>query len=217
MKILVSFPVSTSHPFLHKQVVMTSWRLLADRRYNLTSITPAHNPFENNLHHIVRDFLAGDWDYWLSIDHDNPPLFNPLDRVEDDLDLFGFPTPVWHYTGQAQERPIYYNGYDYVPDEDAYREHADKEGLQEVDAVGTGCFLVARRVLEATWEAPFQRTYYVDGRVHKGNDIAFCERVKAAGFRIWCDYDRPCDHFPIGQLGYNEIVKAFRNLEMPVG
>lgn len=208
-RVLISFPVAPSHPFLHKTVIFASWKLLADHRYSLTPMIPSHSPFENNLHHIVQDFLKDGYDFWLSIDHDNPPLFNPLDRVEDDLDLVGFPTPVWNNRNNG-ERPIYWNGYDYDLAKDAYREHPEKQGLQQVDAIGTGCFLVARRVLEAIPDAPFQRLYYPDGRVERGNDIAFCERVRGAGFRIWCDYDRPCDQFSTGQLGYNEILTAFQ-------
>jgi hypothetical protein len=86
-QILLTFPTSPAHPWLHKQVVFASWRLLADKRYAVKAIIPTHNPFENNLHHCVNDFLAGDYDFWLSIDADNPPMNNPLDLVEFDRDV----------------------------------------------------------------------------------------------------------------------------------
>lgn len=213
-KILVTFPTSPASPYLHKQVVFASWRLLADKRFEITPMIPSHNPFENNLNHIVKDFIAGDWDYWLSMDADNPPKFNVLDDVELDLDIIGFPTPVWHWTGNEPkgERPIYYNAYDYVKEADAYKPHEPMEGIQSVDAIGTGCFMIARRVFEHPdmQKGAFLRSWYEDGTVHKGNDIMFSERARAAGFNIYCDYDKLCMHF--NELELNEVVTAFTRL-----
>jgi GT2 family glycosyltransferase len=176
---------------------------------------PSHIPFENNLHHIIADFMEGDWDYWLSFDADNPPMRNPLDLVELDKDIIGCPTPVWHYDRKnikKGERPIYYNGYKFVSDEEGYTEWADKKGLQKVDAIGTGCFLISRRVFEnpEMRKAPFLRKTYPDGIVEKGNDISFCERAKENGFEIYMHYDYLCHHFC--ELDLNEIAEAFINL-----
>ena len=211
-KILISFPTSPAHPYLHKGVVFASWKLLADKRYELLPIIPTHNPFENNLNLIVKDFIFGGHDYWLSIDADNPPMKNPLDLVELDLDIIGCPTPVWHYTGEKKgERPLYYNAYDYVPEKGEYKEHLPREGLQRVDAIGTGCFLIARRVFEdPEMIGSFMREWHPDGTVNKGNDIAFCEKARIQGWQIWAHYDFPCFHF--NNLELNEVVNAFRNL-----
>lgn len=198
--------------WLHKTVAAALLRIQHDRRHRLRFIMPSHRPFENNLHHIVNDFMAGGEDFWLSIDNDNPPLKNPLDLVDLDLDIVGLPTPVFHWTGKAGERPIYWNGYDYVPETDAYREHMPKEGLQRVDAVGTGCFLVSRRVFENPTMrlGAFQRQWNVDGTVERGNDIAFCERAREQGFEIWCHYDYPCNH--IVEVPLNDIVASIKGL-----
>jgi len=213
-KVLVSFPTSPSHPYLHKGVVFVSWKLLADHRYKIIPIIPTHNPFENNLHHIVNDFINGNYDFWLSIDADNPPMRNPLDLVELDLDIVGFPTPVWHFTGKEPkgERPIYWNAYDYVSKKGACKEHDIKNGLQKVDAIGTGCFLIARRVFlnEEMRKGVFQRQLNSDGTVNKGNDISFCEKAKENNFEIYAHYDYPCMHFC--NLELNEVVRAFNNL-----
>lgn len=207
-RILISVP---NTGWIHKHVCFATDLLLADSRYETRLIRPTHNPYENNLHHIVHDFIVGGYDLWLNIDADNPPMRNPLDLVALDKDILGLPTPVWHSEALG-ERPLYYNGYDYDEDKDAYREHQVREGLQSVDAVGTGCILVARRVFEDAEmrKAPFQRQYYDDGRVHKGNDISFCERARDRGFSIWCHYDYPCRHF--NELELNEVVGAFRSL-----
>ena len=136
-KVLVSVPnVGT----IHKMVSFALLKLIQDKRYKVNIIQPTHNPYENNLHHIVNDFMAGDYDFWLNIDSDNPPMANPLDLIELNKDVMGLPTPVWHFTGKTKgERPIYENAYKYVPESDAYKEWPVKEGLQRVNAVGTGC------------------------------------------------------------------------------
>jgi len=212
-KVLVSIPTSPAHPYIHKHVVFTLLRLLGDRRHMLKIILPSHNPFENNLHHIVKDFVEGDYDFWLSIDADNPPTNNPLDLIEFDRDIMGLPTPVWHFTGKKKrERPLYWNAYDYVPEKGAYKEHRPRKGLQKVDAIGTGCFLISKRVFlnKNMQKGAFVRKLNPDGTVNKGNDISFCERAKNEGFEIFAHYDYPCMHFV--NLELNEVVRAFRNL-----
>jgi 2-polyprenyl-3-methyl-5-hydroxy-6-metoxy-1,4-benzoquinol methylase len=209
-RVLVTVPNTGN---IHKNVVFSLLKLQRDSRYNLTIMLPTHNPYENNLHHIVKDFVDQKFDFWLSIDSDNPPLRNPLDLIELDKDIIGCPTPIWHFKGDKKgERPIYWNGYDYVPEEDAYKEHEPRDGLQEVSAVGTGCFVIKNTVFmnEKMRLAPFERKLYKDGRVHKGNDMSFCELLRENGFKIFAHYGYPCQHFC--NLELNEVVQAFRDL-----
>jgi hypothetical protein len=211
MRVLLTIP---NEHWVHAQVMATALTmLLTDPRYAVTLDLPAQRPYENNQHHIVVKFLDGGYDAWLSIDADNPPLRNPLDLVELDLDVVGLPTPIWHWTGKPGERPIYWNGYDWDATAGAYREHPTREGLQEVDAVGTGCFLVARRVFEKPdlQEGAFVRELYPDGRVKFGNDLSFCRRVKAAGFRIWCHYGYPCRH--VQEVDLHDVALAMKGLQ----
>jgi len=198
--------------WIHKHVAHRLLLLQKDGRYRLNIMMLSNKPYENNLHHIVNDFVTGDYDFWLSIDSDNPPLENPLDLVELDKDIIGLPTPVWHFIDKKGERPIYWNAYDYVPEKDAYSEHLPRSGLQKVDAIGTGCFLVARRVFEdkELQKGAFTRKLYPDGRVCKGNDISFSERARKRGWGIFCHYDYQCDHYC--ELSLLEVVKAMTNL-----
>jgi hypothetical protein len=209
-KVLVSVPNTGN---IHKLVSLATNKLLTDKRHKVTLIYPTHVPYENNLHKILVDFLKYDYDYWLNIDSDNPPIENPLDLVAYDLDVIGLPTPVWHYTGKVKgERPIYENAYKYVPKEDGYTEWSTKDGLQEVDAVGTGCLLMNKRVFEkdAMRRAPFQRIYNKDGTVERGNDIAFCEKARRHGYKIYAHYDYRCQHF--AELELHEVMEAFHQI-----
>ena len=208
----------TSLHWIHRHVVRQLLWLQKDNRYGLSFVFPAKKPYENALHHIVKDFLLGGYDFWLNIDSDNPPLNNPLDLVELNKDIIGLPTPVWHYderTQKAGDSPMYWNAYDYIPAVDAYREHQPREGLQRVDAVGTGCVLFARRVFEhpRLQRGAFSRKLNMDGTVDKGNDISFCERARECGFEIYCHYGYPCDHYC--EVSMNDAVKGFRNFYEP--
>lgn len=209
--VLITVP---NQHLIHKSVVICIQKLQMDKRYNLKFEYPSHKPYENNLHHIVKTFINGNYDFWLNIDFDNPPIKNPLDLIELDKDIIGLPTPVWHFLddGKKGERPVYWNGYDYVSLNDAYSEHEPRSGLQKVDSVGTGCVLFAKRVFmnKEMQKGAFTRKLYKDGTVHKGNDMSFCERARNQGFKIFCHYDYPCMHF--NNLELNSVVKAFKNL-----
>ena len=209
-KVLISFP---NTGWIHKLVFMAGLKLASDRRYDTNIIVPTHNPYENNLHHIVNDFIGGDYDYWLNIDADNPPTNNPLDLIELDKDIIGCPTPVYHFTDKVKgERPWYENAYQYVPKKDGYREYPVKQGLQQVDAVGTGCILIARRVFDhpEMRKGAFTRKLNPDGTVNKGNDISFCERASELGFEIFTHYDYRCQHF--NELEMHEVIRAFHGV-----
>jgi hypothetical protein len=209
MTILVTVP---HQHWIRAELAATLLRLQQDGRYGLTVEFPCDRPYENTLNAIVRRMRDGAWDYWLSIDADNPPQRNPLDLVALDKDVIGLPTPVWHYRGGVRERPIYWNAYRYDPATDAYREWTEREGLQQVDAVGSGCLLVARRVLDhpGLQQGAFLREWHADGTVRLGADLAFCRRVLLAGFTVWCHFGYPCHHF--AEVDLDLAARAIKGL-----
>ena len=210
-KLSVYITVPNGDGWLHKLVHFAICKMLADRRFQIRHDCPTHSPYVNNLHHCMKDFLNGGENYWLSIDTDNPPINNPLDLVEYDCDVIGLPTPVWHNAVKG-DRPWYFNALDWDEEKQAYRPHGPCEGLQEVDAVGSGCFLVARRViLKLKDQQPFMRTWNPDGTVEMGGDYSFCRKVKKAGFRVWTHYDYPCHHF--NELNLIEVIRAFQGMK----
>lgn len=67
-----------------------------------------------------------------------------------------------------------------------------RTGVMEVAAAGLGGVLIHRRVFEA-----LERPYFRVGQVepdHYHEDVEFCRRVRAAGFRIAVDLDCPVGH-----------------------
>jgi hypothetical protein len=167
---------------------------MGDTRYKVTIITPTHNPYEHNLNRIRKDFLEGSFSYWLNIDADNPPINNPLDLIAYEKDVIALPTPQWHLTVEEARKnsyPVFLNCMDVHGE--GWKEHADKQGLQEIGACGSGCMLIARHVVEHT--PPFSRVYDSDGIVTVGADFNWCRDVKTAGYKIWAHYEYFCRHF----------------------
>lgn len=201
----VYLTVPNGSGWLHKHVHFAICKILADSRVQIRHDCPTHSPYVQNLHKCMWDFLNGGDDYWLSMDDDNPPINNPIDLIEYDCDVIGLPTPVWH-SAVPGDRPWYYNALD--AKDDGFVPHEPCEGLQEVDAIGSGCFIVSRRVMLALKDKqPFMRTWNEDGLVEVGGDYSFCRKVKEAGFKIWAHYDYTCDHF--NELSLREAINSF--------
>ncbi len=193
--------------WIHKHAHFAACKILADKRYRVRHDCPTHSPYVNNLHHCMNDFLENGEEYWLTFDADNPPTNNPLDLVEFDCDVISCPTPVWHNAVKG-DRPYYFNALKIK--DDGYTPNTECTGLQEVDAVGSGCLLIARRVmLKLRDQQPFARIWNKNGTVEVGGDYSFCRKAKKAGFRIWAHYDYPCMHF--NELELTEVIRSMQN------
>jgi hypothetical protein len=208
-KVLISVPNGSAK--IHKMVALALLKLQLDSRVNSTIILPTHSPYVNNLHIIIKDFLAGDYDYWITMDDDNPPKRNIIDLVFLEKDVIGCPTPVWH-NAKPGDFPVYWNAMDWDDKEKGYRPHQECSGLQEVDAVGSGCMVISRRVLQGLFDRqPFMRQWSDRGIVEIGGDFSFCQKAKSAGYQIYAHYGYPCMHFNEIEIG--EIVLAFQDIK----
>lgn len=205
---LISIPTTG---WVHKAHLACVMHLAADDRVRATILPRTAVPLENNLNGIVKLVLDGGHDFWLNIDADNAPTKNPLDLIDLNLDIVGLPYPSIKFDGEPSHWPVFWSAFDFDEDACGYREHGHKEGdrpLQEVDAVGSGCMLVSRRVLEGL-RHPFSRLYDDDGLVIRGVDMQFCARAKAAGFQVWAHYGYPARHFK--EVDLLELIKAFNH------
>lgn len=144
-------------------------------------------PVANNRNRIARKFLESGADFLLMVDSDTVPTCNPLDLVERNRDIIGFPLPAWRVNDD--EPLLWFPG----PPNDS--------GLVEVEKVAGGCLLVARRVLEhPAMKDPFMDEWDSRGFRIEPEDTTFCLRAREAGFRVWCAMDRPCLHFQTVEL-----------------
>lgn len=198
---------------LRRELAIWLLEIFAIESYNCRChghiVFPVGRPYEQNQHQIIIELFKHDYDFWISIDEDNPPVKNIIDLIFLNKDMIGCPTPVWHYVKGKAERPVMWNTYDYVSKEDGYTEHVSKNGLQEMDAVGTGCFVIHQRCFDhdLTRQGAFTRELDSQGLVYKGNDISFCEKLKKAGFHIFAHYDYPCRHY--NTINLLDTISAF--------
>lgn len=190
-KLLVTVP---NQGWIRKELAARLISLFSDTRHELHLWFPEYVPLENGLQHVWNRLRESDFDWWLNLDDDTVPLKNPLDLVDLDLDLIGFPYPILR--DLEGQRTLHWSAYIYDPGELGYYPAQPKKSVQEVSAVGGGAILVAKRVwmsrrlVSGVWE----RERAQDGTVRRGNDLSFCCRVRAAGWRIWTHWDYPCAH-----------------------
>jgi len=157
-----------------------------------------HHPISSNRNKITRRFLQTDCEYLLMIDDDVIPMHNPLEMVSAGKDILGFPAKV-RQTGMV----IDWTSYVKCPGNRGYTSVNlsaidDEVDILQVDAVGTGCILIKREVLE-NLKAPFHCEYDEDGILTMGTDFAFCEKAERAGFEVYTAPHRYCEH--IKKLG----------------
>jgi hypothetical protein len=192
MKILVSVP---NQGWIHKLVSRYVLELVLRSKHQITYIDPTWRPYEHNMNRIAKDFLAHGYDYWLNIDADNPPKGDILPAIDSGYDIVGFPTPVWH--DGLQGLPYYWNAM-HQKDDGFVAAQLPPGQLVPVDAVGSGCVLFNRRVVESVrkiYGPPFVRTVDEDGLVVFGPDYYFCKRAGEIGMSIAADTRCPCTHF----------------------
>jgi hypothetical protein len=97
------------------------------------------------------------------------------------------------------------------PTAQLYKENGERElvwtmpestGLQEVGSVGMGVMLIKANVFKALAEPWFETPWRHDKRGYIGEDVYFCQKAAAAGFKIWIDHDVSKE---IGHIGTFEF------------
>ena len=147
---------------------------------------------------IVAHFLRSDHTALLMIDDDVVPPEDVLRLTEVDADIAAIPYPM--FRGENFPFPcVFLPGS--TPDKLTYPEQPWMvRGRVEAAAVGTGCMLIHRHVLEhPDLHPPFMLRVNDDGVMTASEDVEFCLRARAAGFRIVADYTHGiAEHIPNG-------------------
>lgn len=82
-----------------------------------------------------------------------------------------------------------------------------KDALVRADALGTGCMLIKREVLEAVGHPWFKCHEMTAG----GEDFYFCERAKQEGFEVWGDFSVQAHHeYRYVWMERNDFMRRFR-------
>lgn len=164
--------------------------------YRINITYPHSKPIANNRNKIVQKFLAQkEYDYLMMIDDDIIPPPNIMKLVDFDKDII---VPLMFVMQEGRVLPLYLKQ---AKDGqlEFHREYLEKQGLIPVDATGTGCIVLSRKVLEAV-KHPFRNEYDSDGIKKLGLDLNFCLRAKKLGFQSWVHLDYVADHHSVCSL-----------------
>lgn len=75
-----------------------------------------------------------------------------------------------------------------------YAQHRPMTGFQRCDAVGGSGLLIRRDVLQRLAPPWFMFEFDDQGRLSRGEDFHFSERLALAGYEIWVDFDLVQNH-----------------------
>jgi len=179
--------------------VLLAWGRSWKEKLKVYMASPIPAPVDVARNVCVREFLNTDATHLFFLDADVAPPHNALEVLlshnREIVSALVF-TSLPDENGQVWPVPC------------AFRMHDGKlrpyfgRGLVEVDAIGMGCVLIRRNVFE-TLEPPWFCLRYDRSRttLSLGEDLDFCEKARAHGFRIFVDYNLVCDHFARANLG----------------
>ena len=122
------------------------------------------------------------------LEADTVPSKNPLELVEYKKDIISIPTPIYQHK-------IIYNVYR-KDEKDGMLVPIDDKGLVEIDATGTGCIMIIKKVLEQI-KAPFERIFDENGIERCGLDISFSKKAKEKDFEIFTHFDYVAKHYKL--------------------
>jgi GT2 family glycosyltransferase len=163
---------------------------------------------------FAKEMLRGGFDYLLMIDDDNPISPETLElMLEDDKDVVIAPILTRNPNKDGKhDLCAYYSRKVKIKDKslrmyDFITKFKDSGYLHKIDAGGTGCMLIKRKVLEELAKKYEYIFEYGDITVNGqrrtlSEDVQFCERAVDNGFKIWLDERITPIH-----LGGQKIIK----------
>lgn len=174
---------------------MHSLRWLTEGKHQIHIYPPQHVrpiPAARNL--IVHEFLKTDHEFLLMMDADIVPPANILDMADLNVDIVSavcFVNKEGDIVPMILERVS--DGYKIV-------QSLAANSLLQIDAVGTGCIMIKRRVFDALEKPYFSYVMSPDGMLQLGEDFNFCSRVKQHGFVIHAHTGFIAEHFTTAGL-----------------
>lgn len=147
---------------------------------------------------MVDDFLASGADIMWFLDSDVVPPPHLMDLITEHgehWDVAGAPYPVF-MTPAGYKRPQIVMCV-YTADESGGL-HASKvpnDGQAFVDGLATGCLFIKRHVFEKLEKPYFEFKFNPENRhMDEGEDLGFCKKVNALGFKFFTDFSMVCSH-----------------------
>lgn len=141
---------------------------------------------------IVHKFMQTDCTTLVMVDDDivPPPHFlETLDRFIPEFGMVSIPHPMPHPVDKSKMILTAYNW-----GRDGLEPAPLMDGINQVDAVATGCVAISREAIEVLGSCPFKIENDPFAYV-TSDDFIFCGELNEAGFKIGCWFDIwHCDH-----------------------
>ena len=99
-------------------------------------------------------------------------------------------------------------------------ENYERDKLIEIDACGGGCMLIKGEIFKKLKKPYFWYIPSGENTLRKGEDLYFCEKVKEAGYKIFCDTSIICKHIGrklVGKEHWDYSVEMLREMKEKMG
>lgn len=214
--IAVLNPDGKIHVQLANRLIQIIIECFRSKKYEPTLRFSKVTGVDYNRNAIVNDFMKTDCKWLIMIDHDNPPLKNPLDLIEFNKDIMCLPTMMWRGVGSPDgNEGLAFNVYKKVPGGWGTFVYDGKNKLFRADRVGTGCVLFKRNIFKKI-QAPFlSGVNKKTGMRILGEDIMFSDKARTAGYKLWGHWDFVCSHYKeVDLLDVAQLLIKVKNKEV---
>jgi hypothetical protein len=149
---------------------------------------------------IVQKFMRTDHRFLAMVDDDIAPPINFVELLEPHMDEFAMVAIPHASPHPTEPSTMHLTAYDEELSSGDLKPTGLWTGINEVDAVATGCVLISRAALEQIGAHPFEMPNDPHARL-RSDDLIFCRKLKRAGLRVGCYWvGEPVDHFRVVSL-----------------
>jgi hypothetical protein len=148
---------------------------------------------------VVKEFLATECDILWFLDSDVVPPPHVLDLITEHgehWELAGAPYPVFMTPTGFQGPQVVMCVYAQGENGGMHTMKVPQKGVQFVDGLATGCIFIKREVF-AQLQEPYFAFKYNEKNMHieEGEDLGFCRKVSALGYKFFTDFSMACKHY----------------------
>lgn len=193
MRVAIALPTGdTMHTDCCRSLMAMEAYILRERKdVHMFIINEKQTILEVARHRLVLLAMGHKCDYILWVDSDMVFSYDALSRLIDSgKEIIGVQALM-------RAEPHASNAYDFEDKQVLY-----PDDIVEVKRIGTGLMLVKTEVFEKIGIPYFKTTYNAETMMWQGEDLNFCDRARAAGYKIWC-------HGPLSKNLYHLGVKRY--------
>ena len=201
--VYVAIPNYCSH--LYHSVVFSLIRLVGEetkkgRKLAVEIVPRKRAPRVRN--YIAHNALKFEMDYLLTIDDDHVFAPDSLSRlIAYDVDIIGALSFIRSADMGGGLTPSIYKKVQDDPPRYQSIKQWERNSLIEVDGMGMAFVLIRRRVLEEV-SPPW---WWIPEEKGLGEDLYFCNKVRNAGFKIYCDTSVEAPHLTEPVLAHSSL------------